>query len=364
MSAVLTSNTQIGSSLLPEAPFNTMYELLADFEGEGTQSFDFTPPNLEKIVNEGLIGDGEEWATQTDNDYWSQPAIRISDRVNGKLFGKHLRRHLNGDVTDTAVAGSVGAYDHVIQQAAPDTDPQVLGSTYLVKWGGLRFVLGGMSSNSLSISHDGAAQPNYVDELIGTGNHTFMDLLAVPIADVPKFVIQQNYMKGNAVSVSWNNGSLQDMTASARYRSFSFQSSNALQSERVSGDPTLPVDIYPDVDAEDTGAYIRAITRGGVRPLTLQVGVLVHRTERLEFENHAQNKVLTDFRILMRGRKVGATVALHEAELIVPKTVIQVVGAQDRADKSLITLGFTPLKDAAQVGLWYARIRNGTATLN
>jgi len=171
MSDFLTINAQLALSKAPEAALNTMHVLAADFNGAVTTALNVGLPNVEKIANEGLIGDGNEWEDDFINDYVSNPTMTLSDRLNTEQFAILAARHLGGAIAHNDLTG---AWDHTIEMAASSADPTPKSSTVAGKFGGLDLLFGGMIVNSLGISFADAAQPTYSAELIGTGLWEYM----------------------------------------------------------------------------------------------------------------------------------------------------------------------------------------------
>lgn len=358
----LTTGTKLARSILNESGINTPWVTAADLEGEASESLAFTMPNLVKVPNAGLVG-GIPYNTNVSNDYWTHSLLTITNRANPIQMAKHLKRHAAGPVTSTAVVGSAGVFDHTFSVLSLDADPQLAGSTYIVKYGGLYFLLYSMISNNFSLNHANGQPPRFTDELVGTGGFKWVDEIAGFGGVVPNMSPDQKYFGSAMVRLQLNDGALKNITALGRYVSYALTASNNLiTDDRQGGDP-IQVKTGGDITNPEQGAYVRQLLRN-VPTHGVQVRITVNEN-RDEFMNHWNNTVVQSLAFLQTGPKIGATVSNYECELITPRSIIETHQPDDANNKALVALNFMPLWDepGGESGLWKVRIRNGSATL-
>jgi hypothetical protein len=351
----LILNSNIAISKLPETSLSTMKTLAADFDGAVTSALNIQIPGVEKILNRGLIGTGDEFATQADPDYATHTGITFTDRLNTGQFAKLVAGVLSGTITSGEVVASSGAYDHDVEMKASDLDPQLKSRTVAFELGGYDFLMGGMVGNNMSITVQGGAAPTYQVELVGTGVYDYMasqsPSLVLPAPTAQKYVGQRSQ-----TTLSFNDGTVFDMSSLGRAESFNLNfSNNIITGERRLGDPLT------DSADSNAGAYVRQLTRGE-RTLQLSMGVYVGDDKR-GYLAHLANTEITDLTFLsVSNTVIGATVYRHEVEVIVPKSVITSASlGGDR--KGITTFNFEPLLATGETGIFKMRFRNATSSL-
>lgn len=328
----------------------------ADYDGAVTNALNVRIPQISKIINRGLIGKGDEWGSQADQDYSEHTGITFSDRLNTDQLAVLAARTLGGTVTTVEVPTDTDVYDHTVEMKASNLDPQLASSSVAFELGGLDLIMGGMVGNSLSISAQGSAAPTYQAELIGTGVYDFMS------AQSPELVlpdpVDMNYVgQRNQSSFSFDDGTVFDMTSVGRLDSFNFNfSNNLVTNERRLGDPlTAPGDL--------SGAYVRQLTRGDERSLTLALGMYIS-TDKRGYLANLNNVEITDLTFKATGREIATSGLYHEVEIVIPKAVVTTVElGGDR--KGMFTLNFEPLFDPAgsEDGIFKMRFRNAKTSL-
>lgn len=360
MADQLIINSNIAISDAPEASLAgaSLKKLAADYTGAVTNALNISIPNIEKILNKGLIGKADEWASKADPDYAAHTGMTFSDRLNTDQFGVLAARTLSGTITSEEVDPSSGVYDHVIEMKASTLDPQLKSSSVAFKLGGLDLMLGGMVGNNLSVSVQGGSAPTYQVEKVGTGYWEYManqtPALVLPAA------VDQNYVgQRSQSSFVMDDGTTFDISGLGRLDSFNLNfSNNLITGERRIGDPLV-------ANNDNSGAYVRQITRGDERSLTLSVGVYVSGSDKRGYLAHLENTTIEDLSFKSTGnREIGSTGLYHEVEFIIPQAVITSASlGGDR--KGIMTLNFEPLFTAggAEDGVFKIRIRNGNPTL-
>jgi hypothetical protein len=237
---VLTSATKQAASLLPEPAINTPYTAAANFEGEATQTFNFTMPNLQQTPNTGLVGSGPD-ATDVTAGYWTQPGVQTQNRVNTGQMAKRLVRHMGGGSQDVVVA--TGVWDHFITLRPYDGNPQLDGTTFIVKYGGLDFILSSMVSNVFRIQHQNGADPVFTNALLGTGKHQWVGDVSPAFGAIPRFNALQNYGRGATCYLTLNDGQVRNLSSLGRYRQFTMEANNNLKANDQRGGDPLVADV-------------------------------------------------------------------------------------------------------------------------
>jgi hypothetical protein len=356
MSDKLIINSVIGLSKVPEVALSTPKTLAADFLGAETSALNVVIPGVEKILNAGLIGRGDEWATRSDPDYMRHTGMTFSDRLNTGHMALHAARALSGDITSTEVVASSGVYDHVIEMKASSLDPQLQSSSIAFSLGGFDFLLAGMCVNNFGINIQGAQAPTFQCEYVGTGYYEYMADQS-PALVIPAAVDQDYVGQRSQTSMQFNDGTVFDVSGLGRADSFSLQySNNLITNERRIGDALA------DPTDDNSGAFVRQLTRDN-RSAQLSMGVYVS-TDKRGYLAHLSNTDITALKVKSVGnREIGTTNMYHEVEVIATKlTILPVDLGGDR--KGIYTLNFAPLKDAAEDGIIKIRIRNASPTLN
>lgn len=359
MADKLIINSNIGISKVAESSLSTIKKLAADFDGAVTTALNVQIPFVEQIFNAGIIGKGDEWASQADPDYMTQTGMTFADRLNTSQFASLLARTLSGTITSTEVSAGVGVYDHVIQMKASNLDPQLKSSTIAFSLGGFDFIMGGMVGNNLSVSVQGGAAPTYQVEKVGTGYFEYMASQS-PSLVLPSAVAQNYVGQRSQTAVEFNDGTTFDITGLGRLDSFNLNfTNNLVTGERRIGDPLV------DSASAGTGAYVRQLTRGDQRNLTVSMGVYVADDKR-GYLAHMANTTVSNLKYKSTGnKKIGTTLAYnHEVEFTIPRSVITTPAlGGDR--KGIVTLNFTPIFDntLGDAGIFKARIRNTSSTI-
>jgi hypothetical protein len=360
MADFLTINTNIALSKAPEASLNAIADTAAEFVGAMTSGFNITIPNIEKIVNENLVGTGDEFPTQADNDYFNNSGITFTDRVNASQFAILLARFFSGTITDTPVPDTT-AVDHFIVAQASSVDPQLKSSTVAAKIGGLDLILGGMVANSLQVGFSGGAQPTYSVEMIGTGKFAYMaDQTPALVLPAP---VAQDYMGSiAAIAISMNDGSSWDLSAAGRIQAFNIQASNkVIVGDRRPGDP------FQTAGVIESGAYVPRLTRE-TRSVSCSATLYVDANKR-EWLNHLNNTTITSLVFKMVGKIADAVTEedpkpRYEVEFTIPASIFQAVQVGDNGGKLVYNINILPLKAVGNTGTFKARVRNISATLS
>lgn len=359
MADFLIRNSNIGISVQPEASLSTIKTDAAEYIGAVTNALNVQIPNVEKLLDSGLIGDGDEWAQQANPDYAAHTGMTFSDRLNTSQFALLAARALSGTITSTEVEVGDGVYDHVIEMKAGNLDPQLKSSSIAFEMAGFDFILGGMVANTLSVSMQGGSAPTYQCETVGTGYYEFMS------AQTPALVLpaatKQNYVGQSSQSfIEFDDGTVFDLSSLGRLDTLNMQFSNAL----VTGERRIGDSLVNSADP-NSGAFVKQLTRGDQRTLTLSMGVYVDNDKR-GYMAHINNIDVTNITSKSVGNvPIGvAQDKFHEVEVIVPKaTVVSPSLGGDR--KGIVTLNFEPLFDptSGEDGIFKIRIRNEDATL-
>lgn len=354
MADKLIINSLIGLSKVHETQ-PTIKKLQSDYNGAMTTALNVQIPNITKILNAGIIGKGDEWATQSDPDYAEHTGMTFSDRLNTDQFASLLLTTLGGTMTDSTVQAST-VYDHTIQMKASSADPTMPSRSVAFSLGAFDWIMGGMASNNLTVSVQGGSAPTYQVEMIGTGYYEYManqsPALVLPTASAQNYVGQKSQ-----TSVTFNDGTSFDVSGLGRLDSFNLSFSNNL----ITGEKRIGDSIIDSTD-QNSGAYYRNLTRGDQRTLSVSLGVYVGDDKR-GYLAHLANTTVQSLVYKSTGKKLG-TSSFYEVEFTIPRSVITAVQVGgDR--KGLYTLNFTPIYDVAtgDAGIFKARIRNGSSTL-
>lgn len=340
MSDKLILNANIGISKVPETSLSTVKRLAADYNGAVTSALNIQIPGAEKILNEGLIGRGDEFSTQADVDYAMQTGMTFSDRLNTSQFATLAARLLSGTITTTELVPTT-VYQHVIQMQAPSADPQLKSSSIAFELGGLDFILGGMVAESMQVSVQGGAAPTYQIPTVGTGYWEYMDT-QTPALVLPD-AVDQNYVgQKSQTLVQFNDGTVFDLTSLGRLDAFNLNfSNNLITGEKRIGDPLI------DGTDHNSAAYVRQLTRGN-RTLGISMGVYVS-TDKRGFLAHIANTEVTGMSYRSLGKYIGSSGGddyFHEVQFDVPRSVITTPSlGGDR--KGIITLNFAPIFKAS-----------------
>lgn len=350
----LLRNTPLAVSKQPEASFNTLKTAAADFSTAATEQLQLSLPELEKFVDENLVGNAG-YATVHDNDYFSHPSLTMSDRLNTSNMAIYLARMLAGTITSTGVGGGTSAYDHKIEVLAMDQDPQIKSSTFAVGVGNLKLLLGGMVGQSFSVNFADANAPTFSAEFVGSGKFdTFAN--QTPQLSLPAYVVQ-NYMGSTAaLECSFNDGTTLNLHQTGQFKGLSLTHNNNLQlNDRRPGDAfRTPADIQ-------SGAYSGRLTRD-IPSFSLQLQFYVGSDTRV-WDDHLANTRIQDFKFTAKGRIIGATAHRHEVEFVVPQGVFRNLQVTPDRGKHVMTVTLSPELKTGEKGLFYARIRNTDASL-
>jgi hypothetical protein len=357
MSDKLILNANIGISNAPEAALSQIKRLAADYAGAVTNALNIQIPGAEKILNEGLIGRGDEFATQADVDYAMQTGMTFSDRLNTSQFAVLAARTLSGTITTTSLM--TGVYQHEIQMQASSADPQLKSSSIAFELGGLDFILGGMVGSQISVSVQGGAAPTYQVPTVGTGYWEYMDTQtpALVLPDAP----DQDYVgQKSQTAVRFNDGTIFDLGSLGRVDHFNLDfNNNLVVGEKRIGDPII------DSTDQNSAAYVRQLTRGN-RTLGVSMGVYVS-TDKRGFLAHIANTEITGLYYNSQGKFIatdGTDDYYHSVAFTVPRSVITTPSlGGDR--KGIITLNFAPLFNSTDgnAGPFKITIVNDQATL-
>jgi hypothetical protein len=358
MADKLIINSNIGIGKLPESALSVIDDLAADFAGARTSALNVTIPNISKILNTGLIGDGHEWASQSDPDYAEHTAMTFSDRLNTGQFALLLARFLSGTITSTQV-GTTGVYDHVVQMKASDLDPQLKSTSVCFELGGFDFILGGMCGNNLNVAIQGGSAPTYQAEMVGTGYFEYM-ASQTPSLVIPDPIAENYVGQRSQATFEFNDGTVFDVAGAGRLESLNMQfTNNLITGERRIGDALV------DPTDANSGAFVQQLTRGDQRNLTITAGIYVG-TDKRGYLAHLANTTITNLKFKCIGNKVigSSGTQYHEIEFTIPLAVITSAAlGGDR--KGIITLTFQPLFNSAgsETGVFKARVRNLLTTI-
>jgi hypothetical protein len=352
MSDKLLLNAEIGISDV-ETAWNTPKTLAADYDRARTNALNITIPGVEKLFDKGLIGSGDEFATEAVPDYMRHTGITFSDRLNVTQMAKLIAGGLSGDITDTVVTAAA-SWDHKVEWKAGSLDPQLKSRTIAFKLGGLDFMLPGMVVNGINISAQGGSAPTYQIEMVGSGDFEYM-ADQTPALVLPASIAQRYVGQRSQVAVEFNDGTVFDLGAVGRLDSFNMQfSNNLITNERKLGDP------LQNAADNNTGAIPRQLTRGE-RTATASIGMYVGDDKR-GYLAHLANTEIASLKFKATSHNFITGTDKYEAEIVFPKAVITLPDlGGDR--KGIMTLNIEPVIASGEDGLFYMRFRDDVATL-
>lgn len=350
----LVKNTPLGISAEPEDTFDALKTASSDYLTAVTQQLQVTIPNLEKVSDAGVIGNGG-YVTAHVNDYFSHSGITITDRLNTSLAAIYLARILGGDITTEEVTEDV-SWDHTIEVLALDQDPQLVSSSFAFKAGGLDLLLSGMVGNGFSLNFADAAAPTFAAEFVGSGSFDYWSNQSPAIAALPAFVPQNYMLTSAAIECSYNDGTLLNLSSVGRFKGISLQhNNNTITGDRRPGDKLLVT------GNPDKGAIVKRLTRD-VPSLAVQLQLFIDQNKR-EWTNHLDNVTINNLTFKAIGPKIGASTDRHEVEFIVPKGIFTVPQVPGDGQKHTLTLNLEPQLKSGEKGYFKVRVRNGSDTL-
>lgn len=349
----LLTDAVTGISAAPETAINTPYTLSADFLGFKAVPGPAQIPVPESVTDEDMSGGGDEHAEDSRLYYWSQNAYTYSGKLNSESAARLGLRGLGGPITDTVVTAAA-SWDHagVMQTRAQGTQPKY--TTLIHDIGGADFLHASMAVNQFGTSKEGGGEPQFNCELIGTGYHRRLrDITPAIVVPAP---VTHHYFHGAAAAIQLNDGTLRDLSATARVESYTLgYSNNLILNKRRSGDPFItPGDI-------NSGAYVRVLNRGK-RTSTAQLKLTLTDT-LAEYGWLKNNTTLTSFQIKEVGQKIGATAESFEFQWNVPKSKIEGLTGDSTGENASVSFNLKPLKDSVSLGLVTLRARNSIATM-
>jgi hypothetical protein len=331
-------NSNIAISSAAESSFSTAKVLAADFSGAVTNALNITIPNIEKIINKGLIGKGDEFGSKADPDYARHTGMTFTDRLNTDQFAVLAARILSGTITSTTI--DTGVNKHVIEMKASNADPQLKSSTVGFELGGLDLILPGMVGNNLSVQVQGGGAPSYQAEFVGSGDWKLMaDQTPALVLPDP---IEQNYVGQRSQSaLEFNDGTLWNVEDDGRLDSFNINfSNNLITGERRIGDPLT------GSGTDNDGARVRQITRGD-RTLTFSAGIYVSNDKR-GYLAQLNNTVISGFKFSSVGNVAITGVHYHKVTFSIPRSVITVADLGGD-QKGLLNFTFEPIPETGNL---------------
>jgi hypothetical protein len=305
-------DVEMAISKTVESPFGSPVESAANLLGFVTTSQGFASPKVEKITDEGKLGNGSEHPRRVRNAYWELISGSISDDLNTGIAALLTRRAAGGSVTTTEVVTDE-VWDHEFTLQTKAQGRQLPGSTIYMNVGGESWGLAGAVVGQFTISQEGGNSPTFNADMRTIGRHKLISTIS-PSLNLPA-PTPENYIFGADVLIEFNNGSL--LNVSNRVLNLNLTLNNQLiEQDRRPGDPALVTGDYAQ------GAYMARLQRGDRK---CEVSLTLALNENMvEYDAMKNNTDITGFRYRARGPKIGTfagTDYYHEYEWRYPRCV-------------------------------------------
>lgn len=307
----------------------------------------FVVINPEFVDDFDQVGSGSEHASDQRIDYWQQPTITITGKVNFQTAARLFLRGLGGTVAATAVTGNVLATDYTaIMQPKINRTPKFTTLGQLLGSANYRFA--DMMVNAYSLSQTGTQPPKFTAELMGTGNHEELTSSIITTEGQPTSDTH-SYVHGAAIGYTFNDGSVVNLPADGTLLGWSLGFSQNGIIKRLPGDPFLTA------GDKSSGAFPRYIKRGN-RTATSQVKMFLDSTFRARTQLKA-NTWLTSLSLILSGFRIPGTTVDYEMEYKMARAkFMSVAGDTEDADAAL-TVAHKVFPDTVTDSLVSGRVR-------
>lgn len=337
---------------------NTISEDYTDYTAFKTEPFDLPVPNPQIIDDAGTVGDGVGYSQNSVVYRWLPVNIPLRGRLEDELFPLLFARALGGTVVDADVTATT-SYDHTIPMATEQelVEPKLFN--IMTKGVRADFLWGDCYVQGITISQQGDDLPMYDAQIVGAGYHMKVSdssLVASSIPAVASTFWSKPKYHGAATTLTYNNGSAIDLTASRGLISVSAKITQPCEIKNLPGDSFLT-----DGDVE-SGAYPGTINRQTQEQDIITLRVYSDSTLSQWLDLKA-NTTLTNVILKFKGKVIGASTDHYETEVKLTRAeVMSVTGATDTEYEAL-DIVIKALPDSSTKRLAIGRVRNGTATL-
>ena len=348
-----TIDTKLWASTLPETAYNTGHSAGADFEPIVSIQPFWLLPEVDKFDDAGRVGTGTEFATHQCNDYWSHPAVALSnDQELFAMYGRLWLRGFGGAVTPT-VSGTSG-FRHGSFLQLRSEGRQLPSTTIIVDNGPASVELDGMVVESMQLSKERTGRPTLSVNLLGSGKHAFPHAIsALPNYSAPSTCalpgdLIVTYTKADATVVNLA------AEAGCRFRAFNISIGNNLKTgDKCPGDTLLTMN-------GGSANYVRKLLRQ-VRSIGIDFTFVADATI-IEYGQYIKNDIITDVDVAVQGIVIGAGPARYTLGIHVEKAVFSAVRATDSEGDVAYSANIKPLYDSVTTTAAEGYVINATAT--
>ncbi len=359
MAEYLTRDILLGISSEPEATYNDMYVLAADFERFQMSGSTFPVPDKIRFDDLGKIGNGTEFPTYQRSGHVLPASMEVADEANTSIGAMLVRRALGGADTTPAGADIIEAgvaFRHKWGMLNTTAGRQLPSSSVVYSLGGFDLLWGGCVVDSLTLAQTNADTPTLTAGLVGSGLYKDISSISPAFGTLPAIVVP-NYHIGAETTVEFtDSGGTVALVTGQRIRSYTLTlNNNHITDDRRMGDPRI------DVTNMAKGWYVNRMLHGD-RTVTAEFTVMVDDTLR-EFFDSDSDEIVTGFKIKTRGYEIPGTAAGNQYELsiIVPKCYFRTPRFVDDGGNAEMTISIFPVTGATY-GLITAEVVNSVAT--
>ena len=352
MAEYLTIDTELWASKRPESAYNTSPTLGADFEPLVSLQPFWLLPEVGKITNAGRVGVGSEFPTNQCNDYWSHPALALSN--DQELFGIYGRLWLRAFGGAVVITDAAPGKRHSAKLLTKAEGRQLPSTSMIVHGGPDEILLAGMVVESAQLSKERTGFPTLAFNLLGSGKHAFAHGIgSLPGYSAPGVCalaadLVAQYTKEDSTVV--------DLSAEAgcRFRAFNIALGNNLKTDdRCPGDTVL-------TQNGGSAPYVRKLLRQA-RTLTIEM-TFVSDDNHIEYPQYVANDIITDVDVAIQGAVIGIGPAQYQLGVHLEKAVFSLVRAIDSEGDAAYTATFQPLFDSVSDAAAVGYVQNDTLT--
>jgi len=353
MPEYLTIDTELWVSKRPESAFNTPPTLGADFLSLVSLNPFWFLPEVDKITNAGRVGVGSEFPTIQCNDYWSHPAVGISN--DQELFGVMGRLWLRGfggavAITDALADGK----RHTSKLITKAEGRQLPSSSMIVKNGPADVLLAGMVVESMQLSKERNGFPTLSFNMLGSGLHAFPHA----VASLPGYTTPGECALAGDLVVQYTkeDSTVVDLAGEAgcRFRAFNIQiANNHKVQDKCPGDNAL-------TQNGGTANYVSKLLRQA-RSIGIEF-TFVADEDIIEYPQYVANEVITDVDVAIQGAVIGAGPSRYQLGIHLEKAVFSAVRAIDSEGDVAYTATILPFFDPVTSAAAQGYVQNGELT--
>lgn len=366
MAKSLVADTILGHSTDPEVTLNAMVLAAAQMTALKTRSTNIPAPGNQKIDDAGEIGgglDAGEFPTEQRNGFATPPTWDHVNTVDAGNFVKELRRILGAADPVPAGASIIEAgiaFQHPLSMLSNNTAAglQLPSSTWAYSNNGMDYLLGGVLGNTVNVTQNGAADPQFTIGYVGSGLYKRIRDISGPAFGVMAQPVAQPKMKGPLTELEFTDAGGTTMpSAVRRIINLSVTYNSAIDTGRQLMGASM---IDPNDDTK--GWYLDEMLHGN-RVAGATMRIFGDNTMR-EFANDLNNTTITGFKMRMRGDKIPGTVANNRylVELNIGKCYFRNTRCVEDGGFFALDIDVFATAPASGFGVLSARAINGVAT--